>query len=150
MNLLLRMLAFLGLAIIFTGCSTFEQDWRHSVLQAPAKAGSPVGPWKGTWLSQKNGHTGELRCIVTQLTPDTYEYRFKATYWKLFRYSYNVNLLTTCKEGTCTFKGTEDLGFLAGGLYSYEGVINDTNFNSTYSCKFDHGTFQMSRPHTDR
>lgn len=150
MNLLLRMLALLGLATIFTGCSTFEQDWRHAVLQAPAKLGNPAGAWKGTWLSQKNGHTGELRCIVTQTTADTYEYRFKATYWKFFRYSYSANLPTTCKQGTCIFKGTEDLGFLAGGIYAYEGTITSTNFNATYSCKYDHGTFQMSRPPTER
>ena len=38
------------------------------------------------------------------------------------------------------------LGFLAGGVYHYEGHADATNYFSTYSCKYDHGTFQMSRP----
>lgn len=144
------MMALTGLLVLMAGCSTFEADWRHAVLQAPAKSGSPEGVWQGTWLSHKNGHTGELRCIVTQKSPDQFEYRFKATYWKLFRYSYIANLSTTCQEDRCLFKGEEDLGFLAGGIYHYDGGITATNFNATYSCKFDNGVFQMTRPTTER
>jgi hypothetical protein len=140
-----RLLTVFIALLVFTGCSTFEQDWRHAVLQPPVQPGNPTGPWQGTWLSKQNGHTGELRCLVTEKAPNEYEYRFKATYWKLFRYSYTVNLPTTCTTDGCNFKGTENLGYLAGGDYDYEGVITTTNFNATYKCKFDHGTFQMTR-----
>jgi hypothetical protein len=132
--------------LILTGCSTFERDWRHAVLQAPAKPGNPAGPWQGTWVSEKNGHTGDLRCLVTQKSAKEYEYRFKATYWKTFRFSYTANLPTQCTGDSCTFKGSENLGFLAGGAYNYEGQISNRTFHATYSCKYDHGTFLLSRP----
>lgn len=132
--------------LVFTGCSTFEKDWQHATLDAPSKPGNPAGPWRGTWLSQKMGHTGDLRCLVTEKSPNEYEFRFKATYWKLFRYSYIVNMTTHCTAEGCTFQGKENLGCLAGGVYSYEGVIGTNSFNATYQCKYDHGTFQMQRP----
>ena len=39
-----------------------------------------------------------------------------------------------------------NLGWLAGGVYHYEGRADATNFFSTYTSKYDHGTFQMTRP----
>jgi hypothetical protein len=34
----------------------------------------------------------------------------------------------------------------AGGLYTYQGQLSPTNFNATYKCAIDHGTFTLSRP----
>jgi len=141
-----RLLAVFIALLVFTGCSTFEQDWRHATLQAPVKPSSPAGPWQGSWLSQANGHTGELRCLVTEKHANEYEFRFKATYWKLFRYGYTVNMSTASTTNGYAFQGAENLGYLAGGNYSYEGTITTNNFVATYKCKFDHGTFQMHRP----
>jgi len=39
-----------------------------------------------------------------------------------------------------------NLGALAGGRYTYTGRATGTNFFSTYSCKYDHGIFEMTRP----
>ena len=44
------------------------------------------------------------------------------------------------------FSGEADLGYLAGGVYHYDGHADGTNFFSNYSSKYDHGTFQMTRP----
>jgi hypothetical protein len=104
-----------------------------------------TGPWQGTWLSHVNGHTGDLRCLVTEKSPKTYEFRFKATYWKVFQYSYMVTLPVTRTEAGYNFMGNENLGFLAGGVYSYDGSITGTNLDATYSCKFDNGVFKLTR-----
>lgn len=146
MKRFLNALAALMLLSLLSGCTSFDHDWRHARMQPPARNNQPTGAWQGTWLSDVNGHTGDLRCLVTQKNDDEYEFRFKATYWKLFRFSYTVTLPVECKPEACTFKGSEDLGYLAGGVYHYAGSIQNSNLNATYSCKFDHGIFKLSRP----
>ena len=44
------------------------------------------------------------------------------------------------------FRGSADLGKLAGGIYHYEATITPTHFHSTYTNRYDHGTFRMERP----
>ncbi len=133
------------LSLGFTGCSTFNRDWKKTTA-APTPANDIAGPWKGRWLSDKNGHTGELRCLVTKTDAGNYQFRFKAVYWKIFRYSYTVPMPVTKTGEQYKFTGNEDLGWLAGGVYAYEGNIIGTNFSSTYQCKYDHGTFKLTRP----
>lgn len=145
MKTLARHTGALLLLVLLTGCTSFERDWRHARLQPPAPAGSLTGPWAGTWLSEVNGHTGSLRCLVTEKSPEVYEFHFKATYWKVFRYSYLVTMPVTRTASGYTFTGNENLGFLAGGVYSYCGSVTATNLDATYSCKFDNGVFKLTR-----
>ncbi len=49
-----------------------------------------------------------------------------------------VMLLTAATTGCSTFN--------SGGVYHYDGDATPTNFFSTYKSKYDHGTFQMTRP----
>jgi len=77
----------------------------------------------------------------------TYEARFKATYWKIFRVGYDVALLVERKpDGSFRLSGENDLGWWGGGVYHYEGDVSSTNFAATYRSRYDHGTFQMQRP----
>jgi len=104
------------------------------------------GRWEGKWLSDVNGHTGQLRCLLFRETDSRYQARFRATYWKVFRFSYAVSLQFEQQETNWQFTGDEDLGKLAGGIYHYDGQVTRTNFFSTYWSKYDHGTFQLRRP----
>lgn len=141
-----RSLAALAIVVMFSGCASYERDWRNAMQQPPAKPGTIAGPWKGNWLSDHDGHHGELRCLVTAVEPDLYEFRFKATYWKLFRFSYSVNMPVECSSEGCKFHGEADLGGLAGGIYHYDGTLTGTNLHSTFKCKYDYGTFDLTRP----
>jgi hypothetical protein len=49
------------------------------------------------------------------------------------------------REGKAVFHGEADLGW-AGGVYSYDGEANATNFFSLYRSEKDHGQFRMQRP----
>lgn len=133
------------LAVLLCGCSSFNRAWRQAGKQ-PAAADSIEGRWEGRWLSDVNGHTGHLRCLLTRNADTHYTARFRATYWKIFRYSYEVNLWFEPREDGWRFRGEEDLGWLAGGVYNYEGQATSTHFHSTYRSKHDHGTFEMRRP----
>ena len=135
-------------AICLNGCSTFERDWRDAAL-TPRLQDDLAGRWEGTWRSEVSGHNDELRAVVAKGSNGVYSTHFHARYKKgLFRFSFSYSVPFEVRQtnDTYQFHGEADLGWLAGGLYRYEGSATGTNFFSTYSCKYDHGTFQMTRP----
>jgi hypothetical protein len=146
-----RCIASLGavLAIWTAGCSSFERAWRDAEQQ-PHSTTSIVGRWQGTWRSDVNGHNDQLRCLLTPLTNGTYCARFHARYKRVipFTFSYTVPLMVTNASSSevVQFRGSANLGWYAGGIYSYAGTASPINFFSTYDSKYDHGTFQMTRP----
>ena len=133
---------------IVGGCS-FARAWR-ATEQSPHATNSIAGQWKGTWRSEVNGHNDQLRCIMTPLTNGIYAARFHARYKKVipFTFSYTVPLTVTNSSSPSNFQfqGSANLGWYAGGIYTYEGIASLTNFFSTYDSKYDRGTFQMIRP----
>jgi hypothetical protein len=132
----------------FTGCSSFERDWQNAAL-IPRLQDDLAGRWEGTWRSEASGHNDQLRAVIATGSNGVYSTRFHARYKKgIFRLSfgYSVPLQVRQTNGTYQFQGEADLGRLAGGLYRYEGSAAGTNFFSNYRCKYDHGTFQMTRP----
>jgi len=138
-------LAGIILLMTGTGCSTFNSEWEKAAA-TPAPANDFVGRWDGLWLSDKNGHHGRLRCLVAKLDDHHYRARYRATWWKIFRFGYAVTMQVEKSDNVFTFEGEADLGWLAGGVYHYDGQATPTNFFSTYKSKYDHGTFRMKRP----
>ena len=127
------------------GCTTFGHAWAKAAKQ-PVPADSLLGRWEGTWLSDANGHNGSLRCVVTQRNDGSYRARFHAIYKKVIGFGYTVPIKVAETNGVLRFSGEANLGWWAGGIYHYEGYVQETKFFSTYRCKYDHGTFQMTRP----
>src|SRR5688572_26499321 len=134
----------LMLGVLVAGCSSFNRNWKAAEKINYDSSGL-AGRWEGRWLSDVNGHNGKLRCLITREKDSVYQARFRAHYAKIFRFSYTVPLMAEPASDGFKFDGEADLGGLAGGVYSYTGHANATNFFSTYSSKHDHGTFQMKR-----
>lgn len=133
------------LAVFVAGCSSFNRNWDRAAGQLPP-ANSIAGRWEGAWTSAVNGHTGRLRCLLTRASDTCYHAQFRATYWKVFRFSYAVSLAVEEGDGGWRLNGAEDLGTMAGGVYRYEGRVTPTNFHATYVSKYDHGVFELQRP----
>ena len=135
-----------GLGLMLTGCSTFNHDWK-AASKTKAPADDITGAWDGSWLSSVNGHHGRLRSIVSNTAAKEYKARFKARFWKIFTYSYTVPLQgRKGADGSWQLAGAQNLGWLAGGEYSYTGKADPDHFNAAYSNKYDHGTFELKRP----
>ena len=137
-----------GFLLGVTGCSSFDRAWRAAGKSLEA-SDSIAGGWQGTWRSDVNGHTDELRCLLTPLTNGFYSARYHARYRRhLFRFSfgYTASLSVRRGEGSSDFDGQADLGWYAGGVYRYKGTVSATNFFSTYDSKYDRGVFRMTRP----
>ena len=141
----LVLLAFVLLGA--SGCCSFNREWKQAVAQPPPPD-HLAGPWEGAWSSDANGHTDRLRCLVTKQADGRYEARYYAWYRKgiTFNFSYTVPLEADVVAGRATFSGEADLGWLAGGVYTYRGWADGTNFFSTYYSKYDNGTFSLQRP----
>jgi hypothetical protein len=149
-KLMCAALTVLFAAFVFSGCSTFNYEWRQAANK-PAPTNGITGRWEGRWLSHANGHNDKLRCLIMDRT-NHYDAKFHAVYsherfkWLKVTFGYTVRLDAAAGTNGVSFRGKEDLGVLAGGIYTYEGNASETNFFSTYKCKYDHGVFQMTRP----
>ena len=133
--------------VVVTGCSSFHRDWKKSAASAPPDR--ITGRWEGRWQSEVNEHNGRLRCLVTGGTNDVYAARFYAEYTLGFiplRFGYTVPMRVQPRDGGFEFASNADLGWYAGGLYRYRGMVTPTNFFATYDSKHDRGTFKMTRP----
>jgi hypothetical protein len=132
--------------ILVAGCSSFRRQWRSQVPD-PVPPVEMTGRWEGIWRSDVNGHSGRLRGIIEQSGQDTYQARFRATFWKIFRYGYTVDLTAEPeRDGDLRFRGEANLGWWAGGVFRYEGKANATTFKARYEAKRDSGIFEMGRP----
>jgi len=132
---------------LLSSCSSFQRSWREAAATGALPPGDDIfGRWEGTWKSDSSGHNDKLRCVISKVDSEHYTAKFHAKYKHIFSFGYSVPLVVTNDGTKRTFKGEADLGKLAGGLYTYEGSANPTNFYSRYDSKYDHGTFQMTRP----
>lgn len=142
----LRTLTILGFMALAGGCSTFERDWTAAANLRPSGPTDITGRWQGEWASNADGHSGNLRCLITQGNKDVYTARFSATYGGIFRFDYDTEL-TGHREGDwIRLEGEHDLGPLAGGVYHYEAHANASEFFATYRSDDDNGRFTLKRP----
>lgn len=132
------------LAALFSNVSVFHRDWNnYRAVASPPK--DIQGRWQGEWVSDVNGHHGRLKGIMVKLDPGRYEASFHATYSKVLRVCYSVNLSGREEDGRVILEGEADLGKLAGGVYHYTAEVTHWEFNCKYRCKYDHGKFHMNR-----
>lgn len=144
--MLLRAL-LLVLVTTTSSCGTFfyNRAWR---AYEPAAESDPMeGRWKGEWRSEWNGHSGGLRCMMTREREGAYLARFHSTYGWFFFFRHETEFVVTGEEGgALLFEGSEDLGSMVGGVYTYEGSVAGDDFEATFSAENgDHGTFTMTR-----
>ena len=130
--------------VLMAGCCGFDREWKRMGAQ-PLGTNGIVGRWDGLWMSERNGHNGRLRCLITPATNESYAARFHAKYWKVLSFSYTVPLKAQRSNEMWRFESEANLGKLAGGVYRYAGTVAGTNFQSSYQSKYDHGYFRMRR-----
>src|SRR4051794_3560806 len=138
-------IAVCSLLLLAGGCtSKFQSDWKRSAVEAPADD-HLSGRWKGSWKSDKFGHSGGLRCLVapTGEGEGAYRARFDATYMLLLRFGYAMNMTADVREDETFVAGEQDLGKSYGGVYEYEGQADGKTFRLNYKTKSDYGHFTL-------
>ena len=129
----------LSIAVLTTGCSSFERAWRNP----PAESSGIVGRWQGSWKSARSGDSGKLRAIITRESAAHYKALFHATYHSVLSANYGVTLDVTQRGQQSEFRGAANLG--VWGRYETTGHATKTQFHASYRSKFDYGTFEMQR-----
>lgn len=130
------------LAALVNNASDFKRHWNQET-PAPSAANGLQGRWEGEWISEANGHRGALRCLLRRGQAGDYQAAFHAIYATILRVAYTVPLHGQWSEGKLKLEGEADIGFLAGGIYRYQGEAGEKEFVCTYRCKYDHGIFRM-------
>lgn len=152
--------AFLALVatFAFSGCSSFDRDWkaaeRQPALKSFSQADAFTGRWDGRWTSGKHQTStgfmgGRLRCILTKLDDRRYEARFKAN-WLAFASGYTTIFNVERRPGELRLQGEHRMSAIFGGLYRYEGRVTPDHFSARYDSSYDHGTFELTRPQRGR
>jgi hypothetical protein len=161
MKQLLTTAVFAAVACLSMACSSFERDWRGAVPESTSRPTvatrggakpSPEGAWGGTWRSDKNRHSGALRCLVrrpseTDSKQKLWEFRYHARFFGVMSSEFTTaQPVREVAPGRLVSKGDWTLPKWAGGAYHYEIEITATDFKGTYKGGGDHGTFSMKRP----
>lgn len=131
------------LAPLTANCHTFHERWAHA--PAMTSAGDLGGRWEGEWVSAATRHRGPLRCVLEGAGGRRWRARFHAGYAGVFRACYAMELDVERSEDRWTFRGESDLGWIAGGVYHYEGEATANDFIARYRSQFDHGEFRLRR-----
>jgi hypothetical protein len=118
-----------------TGCQTFS-----------SKAVDPAsGYWAGQWYA---GDTpgGDLTCTVTPAGEGLWDASFFATFGVGASGTYEVKIPGKLEDGKVVFGGQTDQGENSGGLYTYEGTIENDVFSGRYTYgRSAGGRFEMMR-----
>ena len=140
MKIVMRAAAlFLFVAVLTTGCSSFNRAWRNPPPQSTGLAGR----WEGRWQSAHTRHNGRLRAIMRPRTAERYDARFHATHGSVLSAEYGVTFDAKQCGLRSEFRGAADLGIW--GRYETAGYAIATRLHATYRSKFDYGTFEMRR-----
>ncbi len=141
-----RALCALAPALLLSSCIGFQQKWNEAREAFPAPQQDLRGVWEGRWTSGHNGHSGELRCVVTERQAGTYEFAYRATWAQVLSGNFTIECEVEETDGSYSFSGTMDLGAL-GGEFSHEGEGDAAKLSATWeSAGGDHGTFELKRP----
>jgi hypothetical protein len=146
-------LALLALVLVLVrvgglGCAG---RWHNAALvpeSAPVPADLMAGEWLGTWASSRSDMKGELRCRIEKQDEGVYLAQFDAVVARLLTNRSTTTLRVQRQGQTWEFTGQEDLGFLKGGVYTYQGYSDGREFVCSYDSKYDTGTFRMNRLQT--
>jgi hypothetical protein len=143
-------LLLLLVSFSLVSCSKYSGDFQTAAKNFKPKAvpANASGPWKGTWKSEVNGHTGPLWCLVSQdqKNPALWNFRYRAG-WGILKfgdYTHQVKTKLT-RKGHLPLKGEMTLpkNF---GTYKVNGTLTPEKFDIRYEGNGDKGTMTLTRP----
>lgn len=132
-----------ALLLLLTACSPFNRTWNNH--QQPPNAHPLVGRWQGTWQSNHNQHTGDLRAIITETGDDQFSAWYHATYAGFLKFTYTIPFTADQQGDHYHITGSADLGPLKGGHYQYTAHTDGRTLHADYTADVDHGTYHLKK-----
>lgn len=142
----IRILTALAVLCLFPSCVGFQQKFQDAHKAFPPPNKTIEGAWIGSWKSGANGHEGKLRCVITKIDADSYEFYYWATWARVMSGGFKIECDVAKKDGKWTFSGEKDLGAL-GGRFGHSGTATPTKIDATFRSIGgpDRGTFELKR-----
>ena len=137
------LLALAAMAVVATGCRSFEKDW------ADARSGSwppdprgVSGAGAGTGRNTNNTHGGPLRAVLWRVDDGEYRARFHAV-WGRRSGSFGTRLKGGWTNDVFVFDGRRRV---LGVAIRTSGRATSDRLDSGYDSPLDRGTFMLGRP----
>ena len=129
------------------GCTMFSGGDKPGPASSPSSQPAELmaGQWEGTWSNTSDSMSGRLTCSITPLGGDRYKAEFHAVFLKVMTYDTAVTLTVQREGGMWRFHGEKDLGLLAGGVFTYDGHTDGSEFYSAYDSRSNKGVYRMTR-----
>ncbi len=147
----LRHLTYSAVSVLLSSCAGpgFNKKWEAALAEHPAPQQTDItGPWQGSWNSEANGHTGDLRCIVNETGKDRYNFQYWATWGRGMKGTFAIDCEGARQGGVTRVTGQKKLGPF--GKYSHEAEITPSRFDARFSRQRKNlGTFELSRPESE-
>ncbi len=141
---LFQIVLVLLMAGLGSSCTGWPRGWAQA-KNAPTTDGLS-GAWEGTWRSHANGHTGRLRCAVFPKSPNTWEYRYRASWAKVLCAGFTVECTGhRQRDGTWRVTGERDLGPVFGGVFRHVGTVAGDRLEARYEAAVDEGELSLQR-----
>lgn len=143
----MRLLLILMTSLLVSCGGSYQADFQKSKKQF--KQGKSVeGPWKGTWKSEVNSHTGPVWSIVSQNKKNSkiWDFRYRAG-WGVLQFGDYLHQVQTKlnKDESLPLDAKMKLpnNF---GTYAVKGTLTAKEFKVRYTGQGDKGTMTLSRP----
>jgi hypothetical protein len=141
---------------LLASCSSFDQQWSSTTPPQTANPAAPLaGKWEGSWQSDSSDYHGTLRAVIVPLpttvvknnvSAQQYRAQMKLMLFEVLSNEVAVTLNATPKaDGRIHFEGKVDRGVYMGGIFYYDGYVDDEKFFCDYTSDDDCGTFKMHR-----
>lgn len=158
MKAFLRLLTSCVAAACLASCTLgYRQAWeKAAATPATLQPQDLSGAWEGSWLNGPgsdlgSAHSGKLWAIATPIGKTKsggtqYDFRYKATWGKIFRGVFTMEHETNGKDakGQYVLSGQRDLGMF--GIFTFTGTATPTEFHAKYQSKGNSGNFDLKRP----
>ena len=122
---------------LLSSCAARPRGWRG----VQSTAGDPVsGSWAGEWVSKTNGHRGDLQCVVERKSDETWEFRYRAEWARLFSARFTLDsTVRSSGRDRWLVQSEKNLGPVFGGTFRSSGEVRGDTFSSTYESQMDRG-----------
>lgn len=144
---MIRILLLLTVSFLASCGSSYHADFAKAEKNFKLKK-SPEGPWKGSWESEVNGHSGPLWCLVSQSEKETmlWDFRYRAG-WGILQFGDYLHQVKAKSHvpGSLLLDARMKLPNQLG-TYAVKGELTDKTFNVRYQGQGDRGTMILTRP----
>ena len=154
MRRLASLLMLLPLSFL-ASCTAFDHEWGATEPPTTANPSAVIaGKWEGSWQSDATSYIGNLKAIIVPTETvmqdsgpvQKYRAQIKMTLYDVFSNEHAVVLTASPgRDGRMHFEGKVDRGTPFGGIYRYDGYVEDDKFFCDYTSDRDTGTFKMHR-----